>query len=73
MPWIPRERCKVNCICSKLRRATTRESAQTSIAVINKREIVQIKKLIDKIDPNSYVTLHKVQEIVRKGYKGVKV
>ncbi|MFC3039830.1 YitT family protein [Virgibacillus xinjiangensis] len=38
--------------------------------VINKREIVQLKKLIESIDENSYVTLHKVQEIFGKGYKG---
>ncbi|MFC2949309.1 YitT family protein [Virgibacillus sediminis] len=38
--------------------------------VINKREIVQLKKLIEDIDENSYVTLHKVQEIFGKGYKG---
>lgn len=49
----------------------TRSDKDVLYIVINKREIVQIKKLIDEIDPTSYVTLHKVQEIFRKGYKGI--
>ncbi|WP_028783915.1 YitT family protein [Thalassobacillus devorans] len=40
--------------------------------VINKREIVQLKKLVEAIDPEAYITLHRVQEIFRKGYKGEK-
>ncbi|GGC84465.1 membrane protein [Thalassobacillus devorans] len=38
--------------------------------VINKREIVQLKKLVEDIDPDTYITLHRVQEIFRRGYKG---
>lgn len=40
--------------------------------VINKQEIVQLKKIIEDIDPDAYVTVHSVQEIFRKGYKGAK-
>ncbi|WP_174614378.1 YitT family protein [Virgibacillus ihumii] len=40
--------------------------------VINKHEIVQLKKIIEDIDPDAYVTVHSVQEIFRKGYKGEK-
>ncbi|WP_077328285.1 YitT family protein [Virgibacillus siamensis] len=40
--------------------------------VINKQEIVQLKKIMEDIDPNAYVTVHSVQEIFRKGYKGAK-
>lgn len=39
--------------------------------VINKQEIVQLRKIIDTVDSNAYVTIHNVQEIVRKGYKNV--
>lgn len=38
--------------------------------VINKREIVQLKKLVENIDPDTYITLHRVQEIFKRGYKG---
>lgn len=37
--------------------------------VINKQEIVQLRNIIDDVDSNAYVTVHNVQEIVRKGYK----
>jgi uncharacterized membrane-anchored protein YitT (DUF2179 family) len=37
--------------------------------VINKQEIVQLRKIIEIVDPDAYVTVHNVQEIVRKGYK----
>ncbi|HLR80920.1 MAG TPA: YitT family protein [Bacillota bacterium] len=42
---------------------------QVLYLVINKQEIVQLRKIIEKIDPNAYVTIHDVQEIFRKGYK----
>lgn len=48
----------------------TRSDKEVLYIVINKREIVQMKKIIDEIDSESYVTLHKVQEVLRKGYKG---
>lgn len=38
--------------------------------VINKPEIVQLKKIVEEIDENAYVTIHNVQEVLRKGYKG---
>ncbi|WP_269411673.1 YitT family protein [Lentibacillus daqui] len=38
--------------------------------VINKQEIVHLKKIIEDIDPDAYVTVHGVQEVFRKGYKG---
>ncbi|MGP4073387.1 YitT family protein [Piscibacillus sp. B03] len=40
--------------------------------VINKREIVQLRKIIEKLDPEAYVTTHRVQEIFKTGYKGGK-
>lgn len=38
--------------------------------VINKYEIVPFRKIILDTDPNAYVTVHGVQEIFKKGYKG---
>ncbi|WP_368654456.1 YitT family protein [Ornithinibacillus sp. 4-3] len=38
--------------------------------VINKPEIVQLKNIVSEIDENAYVTIHNVQEVLRKGYKG---
>ncbi|MFC4557669.1 YitT family protein [Virgibacillus kekensis] len=38
--------------------------------VINKYEIVPFRKIITDIDPDAYVTVHGVQEIFKKGYKG---
>ncbi|MGI8315758.1 YitT family protein [Halobacillus mangrovi] len=38
--------------------------------VINKREIIQLKKFIEEIDPNTYITTHRVQEVFRQGYRG---
>jgi uncharacterized membrane-anchored protein YitT (DUF2179 family) len=40
--------------------------------VINRQEIVQLKKIIYNIDQNAYVTIHLVQEMVGKGYKAEK-
>ncbi|WP_339226820.1 YitT family protein [Oceanobacillus sp. FSL K6-2867] len=37
--------------------------------VINRTELIKIKRLIKEIDDNAYVTVHQVQEIIRKGYK----
>ncbi|WP_439144847.1 YitT family protein [Virgibacillus profundi] len=37
--------------------------------VINGTELVRLKKLIKEIDDNAYVTVHQVNEIIRKGYK----
>lgn len=48
----------------------TMTSKEVLYIVINKQEIVQLRKIIQDIDPNAYVTVHNVQEIFRKGYKG---
>ncbi|WP_347861027.1 YitT family protein [Salimicrobium sp. PL1-032A] len=48
----------------------TRENRDILYLVINKREIVQLRKLVEDNDPNAYVTVHRVQEIFRRGYKG---
>ncbi|SIS45983.1 YitT family protein [Salimicrobium flavidum] len=48
----------------------SRENRDILYLVINKREIVQLRKLIEDNDPNAYVTVHRVQEIFRSGYKG---
>lgn len=37
--------------------------------VISQRELVPLKKYINEIDQDAYVTVHHVQEIVRRGYK----
>src|SRR5699024_10462492 len=39
---------------------------QVLYLVINKQEIVQLRKNIEKIDPNAYVKIHDVQEIFIK-------
>lgn len=48
----------------------TKENREVLYIVINKQEIVQLRKIIENIDPIAYVTVHNVQEIFRKGYKG---
>ncbi|ASK62474.1 hypothetical protein CFK37_10095 [Virgibacillus phasianinus] len=48
----------------------TKENREVLYLVINKQEIVQLRKIIEDIDPIAYVTVHNVQEIFRKGYKG---
>ncbi|MDQ0214475.1 uncharacterized membrane-anchored protein YitT (DUF2179 family) [Oikeobacillus pervagus] len=48
----------------------TKANKELLYIVINKQEIVQLKKIIQDIDPDAYVTVHGVQEILRKGYKG---
>ncbi|HLR61995.1 MAG TPA: YitT family protein [Lentibacillus sp.] len=48
----------------------TRSQREVLYLVINRYEIVPFRKIIDDIDPNAYVTVHPVQEIFRKGYKG---
>ncbi|MCT1902099.1 YitT family protein [Oceanobacillus sojae] len=37
--------------------------------VCRKKDILKTKELIKKIDVNAYVTVHQVQEVIRKGYK----
>src|SRR5699024_12658183 len=39
---------------------------QVLYLVINKQEIFQLRKIIEQIDPNAYVTIHDVQDIIRK-------
>ncbi|WP_090855833.1 YitT family protein [Paraliobacillus sp. PM-2] len=48
----------------------TNRNKEVLYIVINKQEIVQLKKIIQDIDSNAYVTVHSVQEILREGYKG---
>lgn len=48
----------------------TRSQREVLYLVINRYEIVPFRKIIDDIDSNAYVTVHPVQEIFRKGYKG---
>lgn len=37
--------------------------------VINSQEIVHLKSIMQTIDPDAYITVHNVQEMVRTGYK----
>lgn len=48
----------------------TRSQREVLYLVINRYEIVPFRKIISEIDPDAYVTVHPVQEIFRKGYKG---
>lgn len=48
----------------------TNDNKKVLYIVINKPEIVQLKKIIEQIDPSAYVTLHNVHEVFRTGYKG---
>lgn len=40
--------------------------------VINKQEIIHLKKIIKEVDENAYVTAHNVHEMIGRGYKEVK-
>ncbi len=48
----------------------TKSHQEVLYLVINRYEIVPFRKIIMAIDPEAYVTVHGVQEIFRKGYKG---
>ncbi|GGJ87424.1 membrane protein [Lentibacillus kapialis] len=48
----------------------TRSQREVLYLVISRYEIVPFRRIIDDIDPDAYVTVHPVQEIFRKGYKG---
>lgn len=37
--------------------------------VVSRKELVPMKKFINEIDKEAYVTVHNVQEMIRKGYK----
>ncbi|WHX26599.1 YitT family protein [Virgibacillus halodenitrificans] len=50
----------------------TNRNKEVLYLVINKQEIVKFRKIIEEIDEDAYVTVHTVQEILRKGYKGAK-
>ncbi|MCE5168877.1 YitT family protein [Paenibacillus profundus] len=41
--------------------------------VINKQELVQLKKIICELDDHAYVTVHNVHEFIGKGYKASQV
>lgn len=47
----------------------TGQNKEVLYIVINKQEIVQLKGIIHNIDPNAYVTIHNVHEMMGKGYK----
>nr|WP_277398277.1 YitT family protein [Neobacillus citreus] len=47
----------------------TGQKKEVLYIVINKQEIVQLKNIIADIDPNAYVTVHNVHEMMGKGYK----
>ncbi|WP_411954000.1 YitT family protein [Alkalibacillus sp. S2W] len=46
-----------------------RDDRDILYVVINKREIVQLRRIIEKIDEDAYVTTSNVQEIFKRGYK----
>ncbi|MFD1362103.1 YitT family protein [Lentibacillus salinarum] len=48
----------------------TQSQREVLYLVISRYEIVPFREIINDIDPNAYVTVHPVQEIFRKGYKG---
>ncbi|RFA32897.1 hypothetical protein CAI16_16605 [Virgibacillus dokdonensis] len=48
----------------------TKQNKEILYIVINKQEIVHLKRIIEKIDEDAYITVHSVQEINRRGYKG---
>lgn len=47
----------------------TGQNKEVLYIVINKQEIVQLKSIIRDIDPDAYVTIHNVHEMMGKGYK----
>jgi uncharacterized membrane-anchored protein YitT (DUF2179 family) len=47
----------------------TGDNKEVLYIVINRQEIVQLKKVINEIDDHAYVTVHNVQEVIGKGYK----
>lgn len=47
----------------------TGQKKEVLYIVINKQEIVQLKNIVSDIDPNAYVTVHNVHEMMGKGYK----
>ncbi|MEH7385799.1 YitT family protein [Bacillus sp. JJ1521] len=47
----------------------TRDDKKVLYLVLSRQELVKLKKLINDIDDNAYVTVHQVQEMLRKGYK----
>lgn len=51
----------------------TGQNKEVLYIVISKQEIVQLKTIIQEIDQNAYVTVHKVHEMLGKGYKAYKV
>ncbi|MDQ0160469.1 YitT family protein [Alkalibacillus salilacus] len=46
-----------------------RDDRDILYVVINKREIVQLRRIIEQIDEEAYVTTSNVQEIFKRGYK----
>ncbi|WP_416829388.1 YitT family protein [Ectobacillus polymachus] len=46
----------------------TQESKEILYAVINKQELVRLKKIIRRIDPNAFVIVHDVRDVFGKGF-----
>lgn len=47
----------------------TGNSKDVLYLVINSHEIVMLRKIIQEVDPDAYITEHPVQELTRTGYK----
>lgn len=47
----------------------TLETQEILYIIINQPEIVQLRRILEEIDKNAYVTIFNVQEIFKKGYK----
>lgn len=46
----------------------TKESKEILYVVINKQELIKLKKLIKKIDDESFVIVHDVRDVIGKGF-----
>ncbi|WP_153733432.1 YitT family protein [Sporosarcina obsidiansis] len=47
----------------------TLESQAILYVIINKNEIVQLRRILERVDEDAYVTINNVQEIFKKGFK----
>lgn len=49
----------------------TGDNKKVLYLVINRQELAKLKKRIQEIDSTAYVTVHHVQEVIRKGFKAI--
>ncbi|MFB1050033.1 YitT family protein [Paraliobacillus sp. JSM ZJ581] len=49
----------------------TGDNKKVLYLVINRQELAKLKKRIRDIDSTAYVTVHQVQEVIRKGFKAI--